>query len=456
MMEGWERPPHRRSRSKNASFSSSLLDAIYRSIDDDVDNSKSGETRGRVPDRSFSHRKQVEPVTHSRNGSRAPVVSELAVSGPGVTDYYRRSPCGVGTFAPTSSSSSSSSSSSITRRINATGLFSSSDGESNQSDRIPRPDSPATKKKAKPKCNNLRSGLRGLRKHRTASDAAAATSPRARLVRFIIALFSAAGSSRKPKIAVPSTAAAKGGARTEESTTTSSSASSCMGTCLSKASEASRRQAAGAEKGKRSVRFYPVNVIVDEDYSRPCGHKRLQDGAANAAARVKELVRPGGEEEEDDDGGSESSSDLFELENLTEESTTTSSSASSCMGTCLSKASEASRRQAAGAEKGKRSVRFYPVNVIVDEDYSRPCGHKRLQDGAANAAARVKELVRPGGEEEEDDDGGSESSSDLFELENLTEVMGEGRGGGRCRNELPLYETTNLNKNRAIARGLIL
>ncbi|CAL9060496.1 protein BIG GRAIN 1-like [Musa acuminata AAA Group] len=351
MMEGWERPPHRRSRSKNASFSSSLLDAIYRSIDDDVDNSKSGETRGGVPDRFFSHRKQVEPVSHSRNASRVPVVSELAVSGPGVTDYYRRSRCVVGTFAPTSSSSSSSSS--ITPRINATGLFSSSDGESNQSDRIPRPDSPATKKKAKPKCSNLRSGLRGLRKPRTASDAAVATSPRARLVRFIIALFSAAGSSRKPKIAVPSAAAAKDGARTEESTTTSTSASSCKGTCLSKASEASRRQAAGAEKGKRSVRFYPVNVIVDGDYSRPCGHKRLQDGAANAAARVKELLRPGGEEEEDDDGG-------------------------------------------------------------------------------------------------------SESSSDLFELENLTEVMGEGRVGGRCRDELPLYETTNLNKNRAIARGLIL
>ncbi|XP_009408416.2 protein BIG GRAIN 1-like A [Musa acuminata AAA Group] len=354
-MEGWERPPHRRSRSKNASFSSSLLDAIYRSIDDDdVDNSKSGETRGGVPDRSFSHRKQVEPVTHSRNGSRAPVVSELAVSRAGVTDYYRRSPCGVGTFAPTSSSSSSSSSS-ITPRINATGLFSSSDGESNQSDRIPRLDSPATKKKAKPKCSNLRSGLRGLRKPRTTSDAAAATSPRERLVRFIIALFSAAGSSRKPKITVPSAAAAKDGARTEESTTTSTSASSCMGTCLSKASEASRRQAAGAEKGKRTVRFYPANVIVDEDYSRPCGHKRLQDGAANAAARVKELLRPGREEEEEDD-----------------------------------------------------------------------------------------------------DAGGSESSSDLFELENLTEVMGEGRGGGRCRDELPLYETTNLNKNRAIARGLIL
>ncbi|CAL9104118.1 unnamed protein product [Musa textilis] len=348
MMEGWERPPHRRSRSKNASFSSSLLDAIYRSIDDDVDNSKSGETRGGVPDRSFSHRKQAQPVTHSRNGSRASVVSELAVSCPGVADYYRRSPCGVGALAPTSSSSSSS----ITPRINATGLFSSSDGESNQSDRIPRPDSPATKKKEKPKCSNLRSGLRGLRKLRTASDAAAATSPRARLVRFVIALFSATGSPRKPKIAVASTAAAKGGARAEESTTTSSSASSCMGTCLSKASEASRRRAAGAEKGKRSVRFYPVNLIVDEDYSRPCGHKRLRDGAANAAARVKELLRPGGEEE--------------------------------------------------------------------------------------------------------DDDGGSESSSDLFELENLTEAMGEGRGGGRCRDELPLYETTNLNADRATARGLIL
>lgn len=120
----------------------------------------------------------------------------------------------------------------------------------------------------------------------------------------------------------------------------------------------------------------------------------------------------------------------------------------------------ADRRRASGAEAGKRSVRFYPVSVIVDED-SRPCGHKRLQDDAegtaAPVAARVEELLRAAGAgadaeaEEEGEDGGSESSSDLFELENLTVVM----RGGRYRDELPVYETTDVSTNRAISQGLI-
>lgn len=103
-------------------------------------------------------------------------------------------------------------------------------------------------------------------------------------------------------------------------------------------------------------------------------------------------------------------------------------------------------------------MRFYPVSVIVDED-SQPCGHKRLQDDAGNTvapvAARVEELLRAAGAEveaeEEGDGDGSESSSDLFELENLTVMM----RGGRFRNELPVYETTDPHTNRAIAQGLI-
>src|SRR5262249_37440516 len=54
-------------------------------------------------------------------------------------------------------------------------------------------------------------------------------------------------------------------------------------------------------------------------------------------------------------------------------------------------------------------------------------------------------------EEEEFDDVASCESSDLFELDNLSVI-----GIERYREELPVYETTRIDTNRAIANGLIL
>jgi hypothetical protein len=68
------------------------------------------------------------------------------------------------------------------------------------------------------------------------------------------------------------------------------------------------------------------------------------------------------------------------------------------------------------------------------------------QDGDASVVRRrVEELVR-GLEELEDDDEGSNSSSDLFELDSL-------RGAGA--DELPMYGTTSLAANRAIAQRAV-
>ncbi|CAN1218316.1 Protein BIG GRAIN 1-like A [Linum perenne] len=101
------------------------------------------------------------------------------------------------------------------------------------------------------------------------------------------------------------------------------------------------------------------------------------------------------------------------------------SSASSFSRSCLSK-TPSSRGTA-----GKRSVRFYPVSVIVDDDRDE--------------------------EEEEDDDdedeGASCASSDLFELDNLSAI----EGIERYREELPVYETTHLTKsNHAIANAFFV
>ncbi|XP_074559541.1 protein BIG GRAIN 1-like [Curcuma longa] len=124
------------------------------------------------------------------------------------------------------------------------------------------------------------------------------------------------------------------------------------------------------------------------------------------------------------------------------------STASSHSRSCLIK--NPSTRERA-ADRGKRTVRFYPVSVIVDEDL-RPCGQKsifeadsssrRLSATALEARRRVEELLR-GMEEEEEEM--SDSSSDLFELENLMATENGGAGGGGRMDELPVYETTRLN-----------
>ncbi|KDP40716.1 hypothetical protein JCGZ_24715 [Jatropha curcas] len=172
------------------------------------------------------------------------------------------------------------------------------------------------------------------------------------------------------------------------------------------------------------------------------------------------------------------------------EQTSTCSSASSFSRSCLSKT------PSTRGNGTKRSVRFYPVSVIVDED-SRPCGHKSLyannqeESGTLMAAElkfhvmnesrrveqvkrdllknyqkkkqqefSVKDLCNENGEssdeedqelDDEDDDVASYASSDLFELDNLSAI-----GIERYRQELPVYETTHLDTNRAIANGLIL
>ena len=128
--------------------------------------------------------------------------------------------------------------------------------------------------------------------------------------------------------------------------------------------------------------------------------------------------------------------------------------------------------------KGKRSVRFYPVSVILGEENDPslfPLSSVRKMTRATSIkevkknCVKVKEsgLVKSyqssckksqfdfrgscdnGDEEDEDDDDDdavSCSSSDLFELDHLI-------GAGRYQEELPVYETTSLETNKAIANA---
>ncbi|CBI27838.3 unnamed protein product, partial [Vitis vinifera] len=160
----------------------------------------------------------------------------------------------------------------------------------------------------------------------------------------------------------------------------------------------------------------------------------------------------------------------------------TCSSASSFSRSCLSKTPSSSRT------KLKRSVRFYPVSVIVDED-CRPCGHKCLYEddpslmptltaknipqtawlkGELNEKntspaniADMRQIVRDyqkkishefkladlchneddDDDDDDDDDAESYSSSDLFELDHIAI--------GRYQEELPVYGTTYLGTNHS-------
>ncbi|KAK8618701.1 hypothetical protein V6N13_132683 [Hibiscus sabdariffa] len=144
---------------------------------------------------------------------------------------------------------------------------------------------------------------------------------------------------------------------------------------------------------------------------------------------------------------------------------------------CLSKTKTPSSKGNVGI-RTKRSVRF-----CLDED-SRPCGelkirhenelqasmrksvmnkeieHRTIEENrrVAEAARELLNRYRKQKREEfdkrdndDDDDDASYASSDLFELENLSAI-----GNKRYLEELPVYETTHFDANRAIAKGLIL
>ncbi|KAK4798605.1 hypothetical protein SAY86_030931 [Trapa natans] len=149
------------------------------------------------------------------------------------------------------------------------------------------------------------------------------------------------------------------------------------------------------------------------------------------------------------------------------------SSATSFSRSCLSKNRPDTR------DGGKKTVRFDPVSVSVDKNQRSlhgPDRHRRAgrspgrkpekqtteEDVRRNMAAvevAKREFLRDysrnqrpsyGAHEDDDDDVSSCSSSDLFELDHLV-VAGNDRRHGE---ELPVYETTRVTRNLAIANGL--
>ncbi|VAH87108.1 hypothetical protein VPH35_064247 [Triticum aestivum] len=254
------------------SFSSSLLDAIYRSMEDEP-----GHPAGDAVTAAATKKKQQQEQEEALHYSY--------YYRPSLAGSYRARAPAPGPHATTSSSSECSS----------YGGFSSSEAESSSHRRLRPirtavpggPPAPAPEKKAKkqPAGASIRAKLRDLRKP---------ASPGARLAGFLNTIFAG-------KRAAPQTPPSARTAAAAEYAC--SSASSYSRSCLSK-TPSTRGHA------NRTVRF------VDSDREAPAtvpGADRRRVPVEQMLLRRMEMES---DEEDDEDESSDASSDLFELENL--------------------------------------------------------------------------------------------------------------------------------------------
>lgn len=420
-----DRYSNRRQR-ENPSFSSTLLDAIYRSIDEGEDElvlyrETMRKTRGSCNSAAV-HGGGVENDEEMANLRRACLIEKwmekkvsekVVVRRKSAADFERKS---RGSMFLNSSSSSSDSSSG--------GGFSSSEAESTVfAHHKPKPirtsvsaepkklinhigredihmfDSfPDTfEQKAKQQNGFVKTKSKAMKIYGDLKKVKQPISPGGRLASFLNSLFTA-GNPRKAKISSSTggftdknsdQSSNKYSSKTSAYSSTCSSASSFSRSCLSKTPSSRGKSSNGV---KRSVRFCPVSVVVGEDLP-PCGQKTLYKDESKSE-KNRNLIR------DSVDG---------ELKLLI---------------------MEKNRRV---EEVARDLLKNYQKKV--ESDYNmRNVGEFGIDDD----------------EDDDEDDGASCASSDLFELDNLSAI-----GIERYREELPVYETTHFDTNRAIASGLI-
>ncbi|PNT78047.1 LOW QUALITY PROTEIN: hypothetical protein BRADI_1g72920v3 [Brachypodium distachyon] len=260
------------------SFSSTLLDAIYKSMDEPGHDAVSKKKQ-----------QEKEEALHYSYYYR-----------PSLAGSYRARAPGPAHATTTTSSSSDCSS---------YGGFSSSEAETSSGRHHHRrlrpirtaaaaPAPPAPEKKASKKQQvapgaSIRAKLRDLRK--------APASPGARLAGFLNTIFAGGGGKRAPQTPPSASAAA------EYACSTASSAASYSRSCLSKTP--STRGGGGQQQAGRTVRF------VDSAAEAPA----TVPGRRMPARAVEQMLlrRMEMESDEEDEESSDASSDLFELENFT-------------------------------------------------------------------------------------------------------------------------------------------
>lgn len=343
-------------RDQNPSFSSTLLDQIYRSIDETNDHHVADDDdelvlyRETVTMMAMKKKKQYIHSTAEtkdeanfqriekwmeKKKARENIKNTREISAASDHIYQRENYKKYGGSMNLNSSWSSSDSSSG-------GLFSSeADSNYGVSSRSasttyrPKPIRTSTDinknshvEKRSQECDSAvkRSKLKALKIYRDLKNVKQPNSPGAKLASFLNSLFTTGGNVKKGKIS---------GAMSSNS----SPACSTSRSCLSKTPSTRGKLSDNGGTNHRTVRFNPVSVIVDED-CQPCGHKCLQ-GRQNLALpderncineelmyhirtknqSVKEATREilknyERKVESEDDDASDASSDLFELDSL--------------------------------------------------------------------------------------------------------------------------------------------
>ncbi|WRX27003.1 hypothetical protein QQP08_019490 [Theobroma cacao] len=425
-MDMWVKLPREdrcRNRRENPSFSSTLLDAIYRSIDES--NGSKGEeelifcreTTMRKKHSNNCSLKEEEMTSLQRAcmiekwmEKKASCDNKVAIRRKSMADSERNSRNDFDPVLLNSSSSSSDSScgggfssSESDSFYNAKSRSSSSSSShytthrpkpirtsvSARPERYERPQHEvensfhAATQKPKHEGGFVRTKSKALKIYSDLKKVKQPISPGGRLASFLNSLFTA-GNAKKAKISSSGYEERK--LKSEQTSSTCSSASSFSRSCLSKTP--SSRGKLSSNGTKRSVRFCPVSVILDED-SRPCGHKSIHYENDQTS-----MIRKPSDKE-------------LEFRNL-----------------------EENRRV---VEAAKDLLKSYQKKK---EEYDM----RDVRNGNGDSS-----------EDDDEEDAASYASSDLFELDNLSAI-----GIERYREELPVYETTHLDTNRAIANGLIV
>ncbi|XP_062087779.1 protein BIG GRAIN 1-like B [Humulus lupulus] len=466
-MESWDNNLQRyhhhhhrhRHRRENPSFSSTLLDAIYRSIDE----GKGNEEGELILYRETMRKKQSSASTTTSgslkqdddgmvNFRRACMIEKwmekkvsekVVVRRNSVADFDLKSTnhhhhrdimllnssssssessCGGGfssseseSFRTGSKSRSSSSCYSIQKpkpirtsvsapKSNQPGLFYDNHHQDRYEQSYNGGSAPKSTQKPKHENGFVKTKSKALKIYGDLKKVKQPISPGGRLASFLNSLFTT-GNTKKTKI--EELGSQRKSKSTNGSTTTCSSASSFSRSCLSN-TPSSRGKFSSSSGAKRSVRFCPVSVIVDED-CRPCGHKSLheeQESTAALMALTSNNVEQVGYYVVDD---------------------------------------------------GHRRVQEVAIDLFKSYQKKNLNDVVGLKNDNNNDVVEfdMRDVVHGNDDneafEDDDDDDASCSSSDLFELDNLSAI-----GIERYREELPVYETTHFGTNRAIASGFIL
>ncbi|KAK7388243.1 hypothetical protein VNO78_23054 [Psophocarpus tetragonolobus] len=376
-------------RRRTPSFSSSLLDAIYRSIDESKTNLHDHQQLPLFD--QTSHRFSSEKVAKKeRMNLRRAVMLE---------DWMEKH----GSHSHASQLLNSSSSSS---ECSSGGIFSSSETDTATfKKQRPRPTSDKKKKKQDHRTSEnqnkeggfARTKLRALKIYGELNQRVKQPiSPGSRIASFLSSIFNSQNVKKAKMCYVGAVEDVSFDHKSKSPSFSSTPSSFSRRSCISKTpSSAKKSNNSGV---KRSVRFYPVSVILGEDSQPPSSHKCNNIYEKDPSLSVRKITT------------SSSIKDINNTDRVKENGTEEAAARGFVKGY-------------RNSGKGEFDFRGFYGNEVNENDDDE--------------------------EEEDDDDDVSCSSSDLFELDHLI-------GAARYQEELPVYETTNLETNKAIASGLCL